>query len=893
MNQFHAKTIEESFIQLQSSPQGLSQEEALRRNKQYGINELPEKRKILPIFLYLKQFNSLLIYILLIAAVISFAVNHVLDAAVIIAVVIVNSIVGFIQEYKAEKTVAALKKMIVKFAKVYRDGKLIKIPTSLITIGDIVLLEEGDAVPADGRLIEIKNFRTNEALLTGESFPVDKNSDPILINITLTDQNNMVWLGTTVATGAGKMAVTAIGAFSAIGQIATELETVKRPKTFFEQKTDQLAVEMGVIAIISFSIIFITGYFLRRIELFELFLFSIATLVSAIPEGLPAVLAIVLAVGALRMADQNAIIRHLPAVETLGVATVIVSDKTGTITENAMMAEKIALGDEGIFTVTGNGWESKGTFFKEQTMIHPLEYLPLRKLLHISTLTNNARIIRADKTFQVIGDPTDAALLVLGEKSGLNRDMLIQEEKILDEYPFDQLKRLKAVLVNLENEKQIYATGAFEKILERSSYYLLSDGSRKHLTSEHKERLLKIADNLSKSALRVIGIAFKSSAQEIIDPGDIEHLIFVGFVGMMDPPRPEVKQAIEDAKQAGIRVIMNTGDHKNTAIAIAQQIGLINIDEEAVALTEEDIKDMDAEDFSRAVKKISIFARIPPLLKLKIVEELQRQGEIVAVTGDGVNDALALKKAHVGISMGIIGTDVAREASDIVLTDDNFASIIKAVFEGRTAITNIKQTSFYLVTTNIAEVCVLLFGLFLGLPLMLLPIHILWLNLVTDGLSDVSLSAEPGHNAFSTKPQELNKRILSKEILPFLFLIVVLMVSGSMYMFYRYLPEGLEKSRTMTFITMAFFQLFNAFNMRSLKYSVFSIGIFSNKYLILAIIVSVVLQFTAVQTSVIQPIFKFVALSMNEWMSVILLTSSVLWFGEVYKYIKKSVEKRL
>jgi len=421
----------------------------------------------------------------------------------------------------------------------------------------------------------------------------------------------------------------------------------------------------------------------------------------------------------------------------------------------------------------------------------------------------------------------------------------------------------------------------------------LSDGSRKHLTSEHKERLLKIADNLSKSALRVIGIAFKSSAQEIIDPGDIEHLIFVGFVGMMDPPRPEVKQAIEDAKQAGIRVIMNTGDHKNTAIAIAQQIGLINIDEKAVALTEEDIKDMDAEDFSRAVKKISIFARIPPLLKLKIVEELQRQGEIVAVTGDGVNDALALKKAHVGISMGIIGTDVAREASDIVLTDDNFASIIKAVFEGRTAITNIKQTSFYLVTTNIAEVCVLLFGLFLGLPLMLLPIHILWLNLVTDGLSDVSLSAEPGHNAFSTKPQELNKRILSKEILPFLFLIVVLMVSGSMYMFYRYLPEGLEKSRTMTFITMAFFQLFNAFNMRSLKYSVFSIGIFSNKYLILAIIVSVVLQFTAVQTSVIQPIFKFVALSMNEWMSVILLTSSVLWFGEVYKYIKKSVEKRL
>jgi Ca2+-transporting ATPase len=883
VNHFHSKDIKEIFQELKISEKGLTKEQAEKRLKEFGPNEIAQKKKASIILIFLKQFHSPLIYILFVAMIISFIFGHLIDAYVILAVVLINATIGFIQERKAERAIDALKKLIISYAKVYRNEEIVKIPSKELVPGDIIFLEEGDKVPADARLFEIKNFRTQEASLTGESFPVEKDLKVLDKFLTLADRTNMVFMSTLVVSGTAKAVVVATANKTAIGQVAQSIQEIVQPRMHFNKKVSQLAIQMGIFAFIGALLTFLIGFFIRGLEFFEIFLFTIASLVSGIPEGLPAVLIIVLAVGARRMAKRNAIIRHLPAVETLGVATVIATDKTGTITKNSITVEKILI-DGKEFSVTGNGWEPLGKFFQNKTAINPIKFENLKKLLIISTFCNKGNLLRKDGDYEIVGDPTEVALLVLGKKAGLDKEIL--PEKIVDDLAFSSELKFRASLIKLPSgNKQIYSVGAFETILKKSSYFIKDKKTK--LDEKTRKYFLNQAEQLAKKGMRVLALGYrdvpvltKSVSKELI-----HNLVFVGLVGMKDPPRLEIKQAIEKARNAGIRVIMKTGDHKETAIAIAKEIGLVKGNYKAY--TESELEKLSDEEFKEVVKKVDVFARVTPKMKMKIIKTLQEQGEVVAMTGDGVNDAPALKKANIGIAMGIIGTDVARESSEIVLADDNFASIVNAIEEGRIVFQNVRQTSFYLITTNVAEDVTIISSLAMGVPLPMLPIQLLYLNLVTDTFNGVALSMEPGHNdVLNQPPRNKKERIINKELIGFLLLMVGFMALGTIPLFMHFLPQGLNKARTVAFVSMSMFQLFNVFNMRSLKKSLFKIGIFSNKWIILSLLVSTFLMMGVIYLPWIQNIFQFVPLNLIEFGLIVLIASSVFIAGELYKWIK-------
>jgi len=889
VNNYHTKTKEEIFSDFKTSEKGLTQGQAEKTLREIGLNEISKKRKTPQIIVFLKQFNSPLIYILFIAMTISFIFNHLVDAYVILAVVLINATIGFVQERKAERAIDALKKLIVSYAKVFRNGEIIKISSQNLVPGDIILLEEGDKVPADARLLEIKNFRTQEASLTGESFPVEKNLKILEKSVTLADRINMVFMGTLVVSGEAKAVIVSTGNKTIFGQVAESIKEIVKPKLHFNKKVNQLAFQMAVFASIGTAIIFLIGFFVNKLDFFDIFLFTIASLVSAIPEGLPAVLIIVLSIGATKMAKRKAIIRHLPAVETLGVATIISTDKTGTITQNSMEVKKIIL-SESNFSVTGDGWAPIGKFFQDKKPINPLKNPLLKKFLHIATICNKGNLLRKDGDYEIVGDPTEVSLLVLGKKAGLDKKNI--KEKIIDDLSFSSDLRFRVTLVEIENQKQIYSVGAFENLLKKSSY-LLKGNKKINLDSQSKEYFFNEAEKLAKKGMRVLALAYKDVSSDIKSASKelVENLVFVGLVGMKDPPRKGIKEAIEKAKKAGIRIIMKTGDHEETALAIAHEIGLVKGN--AKALTETELQKLTDKEFNEAVKKIDVFARVTPRMKAKILKTLQEQGEIVAMTGDGVNDAPALKGADIGISMGIIGTDVARESSEIVLADDNFVSIVNAIEEGRIVFQNVRQTSFFLITANVAEQLTIISSLALGMPLPLMPMQVLYLNLVTNTFNGVALAAEPGHNdVLSQPPRNKKERILNKEIIAFLILMAGLMVFGTIPLFQHFLPQGINKARTAAFVSMSMFQLFNVFNMRSLKKSLFKIGVFSNKWIILALIGSFLLMIGIIYLPWISTIFQFVPLSFREFGLIILLSSSVLFAGEFYKIIKSKFNKK-
>jgi len=889
MNNFHAKTKEEIFRELKTSEKGLTKNEAEKRLKEYGLNIITKQKKKSPIFKFLKQFNSPLIYILLIATAISLIFKHLIDAYVILAVVLFNATIGFIEERKAERAIDSLKKLIVAYAKVYREGEEIKINSEELVVGDIIYLEEGDKVPADCRLIEMKNFQTQESSLTGESFPQEKDLKILNEHITLADRKNMVFMGTLVVSGEAKAVVVQTANNTAIGQIAESLREVIQPKMHFSKKVSQLGNQMAIFAIVGAGLTFLVGYFIQGMEFFDIFLFTIASLVSGIPEGLPAVLIIVLAIGARRMAKRNAVIRHLPAVETLGVATVIATDKTGTLTQNSLTVEKI-ISSVGEIEVTGNGWEPVGRFMQDEKFISPLKNKILNKVLSISTICNKGNILRRDGHYDIVGDPTEVALLVLGKKAGLEKEKLA--EKMIDDLPFSSELKFRASLIKLPSKKELYSVGAFETILKKSSY-ILSENGKSRLSDKEKQNYILKAENLAKQGMRILALGYRdlpananSVSKEIVDS-----LVFVALVAMKDPPRKEIKESIEKAKRAGIRVIIKTGDHKETAIAIAKEIGLVQGN--AKALTQNDLEKLNEKEFSEAVKNVNIFARVTPKMKLKIIQELQKQGEIVAMSGDGVNDAPALKSADIGIAMGIIGTDVARESSEVVLTDDNFASIVNAIEEGRIVFQNVKRTSFYLVTTNVAEDLTIISSIGLGLPLPLLPIQVLYLNIVTDTFNGIALSMEPGHDGvLNHPPKNKDEKILNKDIVGFLILMAGLMILGTVPLFNYFLPDA-DKARTVAFTAMSMFQLFNVLNLRSLEKSLFKIGIFSNKWVLLGMASSLALMLAVLYLPFLSNIFSFVHLSLKEFLLITLISSSVFFAGEIYKFFKSKTIKKI
>jgi len=892
---FHSQTVEDALEKLSSNINGLSEKEAKSRLEKFGVNEIPEKKARHPVLIFLKQFHSVLIYILIIAAVISFFSGDLIDVYIIVGVILINAIMGFVQERKADLSIQALKRMIVPHAKVYREGELLQIAARELVPGDIILLEEGDRVPADARLLEIKVFRTVEASLTGESLPIDKGIKVLPERTVLADCKNMVWMGTFVARGQAKAVVTATGISTAFGKIAQDIEKIKRVKGHFKEKTDKLAKQMGIIAAIGASVTFIVGFFIRGFEFLEIFLFTLASLVSGIPEGLPAVLVIVLAIGAHRMVKRNAIIRTLPSTETLGVVTVIITDKTGTLTENTMNVEKIILPSETEITVSGKGWTPSGSFFQKEKIIHPSGNPSLAKLLEIAAISSDAEVLREKNRYEIIGDPTEAALTVLAEKAGLKKEQILEKVKEIDELPFSQELKCEASLLifpEKSKRKEIYVVGAPEVILNHSTH-VLENNKCKKITQKQRKDILTQVEHLTKKAMRVLALAYKEVPHHIdgLSEDLVSKLVFVGIVGMKDPPRQGVEEAIAKAKKAGIRVVMTTGDHKGTALAIAKEIGLIDKktkNKYPEALTEQELLDLSEKEFEDIIKNVSIFARLTPNMKLRIVKTLQKQGHIVAMTGDGVNDAPALKRADVGIAMGIIGTDVARESSEIVLADDNFASIVNAIEEGRIVFKNTRQASSFLITTNFAEDVTIISTLLLGLNLPLLPTQVLWLNLVTDGVSDVALAAEPGHgDVLEEPPLKAREGVLSREMIPFILLMTCIMVIFTLAIFNAYLLQGIEKARTTAFVVMAFTQLFNVLNMRSLRKSIFKIGFFTNKYIVVSLLVSIILLVMVVYIPFFQNMFHFVPLSLMELLTIFLLSSVVFWLGELYKFIKK------
>jgi len=886
----HALRIESILEQLNTCKSGLSNEEVKKRQVIYGLNELAPGKSESPLLLFIKQFKSWLVIILIIAAIISWLAKQNIDTVIIIMVVFINAGIGFFQEYRAEKAISALHKMIVKTAKVLRDKQLLTVLVAELVPGDIVILEEGDGIPADGRIIESKNMRTTESSLTGESLPVSKIEMMLAIDTHLADRKNMVWKGTFVAGGYAKMVVTGTGINTALGNISESIKEIKTKRSNFTQKTDILAKQMSIIAVASAIFIFLVGYFYRDFEIKEILLIAIAALVAAVPEGLPAVISIILAIGAHRMAKRNAIIREFSATETLGAVTTILTDKTGTLTQNSLTVRKAYVFSEDEYTISGEGLFPAGHFTQNDSIIGIENHKSLQKLLKIAALSNNSQIrhLAESNTYELMGDPTEGALSVLARKGGIESEDFKQNK--LDDLPFDSSKKLRASLIKENKHQELYVTGAPEKLLDLSPF-LLTDKGEVTLSQGEKQKITDKISEWSNQAMRVIALCYTKQDHSKINENDINDLVFVGIVGMIDPPRPSSRKAVEKCKQAGIRVIMVTGDHINTAIAIAKASGIIEDEENNVvkALNEQQLERLGEKEFDDAIETISIFARLSPKMKLRIAQRLQAKGQLIAMTGDGVNDAPVLKKADVGISMGIMGTEVARESSDVVLADDNFATIVAAIEEGRIVFRNSRQASFFLITTNIAESVTLLACISLELPLPLTATQLLWLNLVTDGITTMALATEPGHGEiFKSFSFFKNENILSKEVIPFLLINVSLMAVLSIATFYYYIDQTLAQARTGVFIIMAFTQLFNVFNMRSIQKSAFGIGFFSNKYINLAVGVSVVLTVLVTELDYVARIFHFEALNIVDVLLLLVLSSLVLWFGELYKHFKST-----
>lgn len=904
MSNFFALSKQETLKEIDSSIQGLSLRDAQERLEKNGPNEITQKTRENLLWVFLKQFNNILVYILLMVIVISFFLGKYLDASVILIVVLTNAILGFLQEYKAEKSVDALKKMVVQTCKVYRDNQLLQVSARDLVVGDILFLEEGDKISSDARLLETKNFSTIEGALTGEAYPITKNTEVCGLHTSLADRQNMVWMGTFVARGEAKAAVVATGNQTEIGKIAEDLQTIVVATSHFEQKIHKLGQQITVIALIGAAINFIAAYSFSN-DLETNLIFAISSLVSGIPEGLPAILSLILAVGANNMAKKNAIVRVLSATETFGVVSVIASDKTGTLTQNTMTVTQISLVDGNNYKIDGEGWDSKGNLFdKNNQKVDFKNNFNLNKALEIASICQKAKVEqKEDKTWEIIGDPTEASLCVLSKKVNLGKENLSSKIQILDDLPFNSDLKLRGTLVDYNKEKQVFVVGATEQVLYNSDSFLLGDKVQK-VTLEDKKRLEKEIAEKSFEGIRLLGLAYKQEEKDVtkIQAEDLNNLVFVGFVGIVDPIRPEVIPAVLATKKAGIRLLMLTGDHKNTALSIGKQIGLIdNFDQKnefPLAISEQELENLSQQELERIVDKVNIFARCTPRRKLQILEILQKKGHIVAMTGDGVNDAPALKKANVGIAMGKIGTDVARESSEIILADDNFATIVKAIQEGRVIYNNILRSSNLALNRTLAGMGSILGAILIGSSLPFSSTQLLWLNLITETITGIGLAYEKTHgNELDQGPNDLNKGILNKDTVPIVLVntFVMILVTLSSYFYYLkemdflpFLDNSTQKASTAAFMVLYFSQFFNLLNLRSFEVSVFKIGIFSNKIINIGLIVSVTLQIFALNSPFLQTVLNFKPITLQEFLTFLILSSTVLWTGEIFKMITQN-----
>ncbi len=872
--QWYMEEIEAVEKKLSSSlKRGLGEEEAKKRLHEYGYNEIEQKDRKSVFRMIADQFNDFMIIILIIAAVISGLLGEITDSVIILMIVVLNAAMGVVQENKAEQSLAALKKMSAPNAKVLRDGYHDVVPSRLLVPGDIVLLETGDLVPADMRIIEASNLKIEEAALTGESVPVEKDTGPLdQMNIPLGDRVNMGYSGSIVTYGRGRGIVIGTGMNTEVGKIAQMIQSAEEVETPLKKRLQVLGKVLGIAALAICTVIFITGILYGK-EIFDMFLIAVSLAVAAIPEGLPAIATIVLAIGVQRMVKRNAIVRRLPSVETLGSATVICSDKTGTLTQNRMTVKRLFFDNSmhDVDSVIGDNNDDKR----------------FRLLVTVGTLCNDAKLKRADAEITTLGDPTETALVDLGLRAGVNKDQLEAALPRVDEVPFDSKRKLMTTVHRTENGYRVFTKGAVEELLAKSDSILLEEHIIK-LEQSHRAMILETNEKMAQGALRVLGMAYRDIDNLPGKSGEEDYessLVFVGMVGMIDPPRPEAKKAVDVCKRAGIKPVMITGDHKITALAIAKDLGMLSSDEEAV--TGAEVQNMSDDELIERVRRISVYARVSPEHKVRIVKAWQAQGQIVAMTGDGVNDAPALKIADIGAAMGIVGTDVAKEASDMVLTDDNFATVVAAVEEGRTIFANILKSIQFLLSCNVGEILTLFVATMLNWHEPLLPVHILWVNLVTDSLPALALGVDPAEkNIMDRKPRDPKKNIFDRGMIRRIIYQGIMVGALTLTAFVIGSQRSLEAGRTMAFTVLALSQLVHSFNMRSNRQSIFSMGFGSNRYLLDAVGISALLVFTVLGIPFLSALFKLTALNAGEWTVVAVLMLAPLAVVEAAKRLK-------
>ena len=894
---FYDLTDREAIRVLESDLQkGLGGEEAKKRLIKNGLNQLKGKKGISPFVVFIGQFKDFLVWILIVAALVSGLLKEWVDALAIIAIVILNALLGFIQEYRAERSLAALKKLSKPVSKVIRDGLSIVVPSSNLVIGDVIEVEAGDSLPADGRLLWLSaNFGVLESSLTGEATPIKKTTEALKEKVLpLADRANMVYMGSSVTSGKAKALIVQTGMMTELGKIAVMVDEILHEPTPLQKKLEEFGKWIVGICSVMVGIVFLLG-FLRGGKMVEVFLTSVSLAVAAIPEGLSAVVTIALALGVRRMVKRHALIRKLPSVETLGCTTVICSDKTGTLTKNEMTAQKVFAGWQ-TFEVTGIGYAPAGEFLLDKQQIKAGEYPELAKLLQCGVLCNGSQLINESGSYKVTGDPTEGALLVIAGKAGMTKEKLEKEYIFADELPFDS-DRKKMTIIRRHGEETIAFVKGAPDVLLNDCNNIEEKGITRKLTEQDRAYIAKNNGELADGAMRVLAVAYRMLDKNLkeFDVKNIEkELTFAGLVAMMDPPREEVKKAIEDCKSAGIKTVMITGDHKNTAVAIARVLGIYNDGSFAVSGVELD--ELNDEELFKKVKNISVYARVSPAHKLRVVRAWRKNGEVVAMTGDGVNDAPALKEADIGIAMGITGTDVTKEVSDMVVTDDNFASIVSAVREGRGIYDNIQKFIHYLLSCNAGEILVMLAASLIGIAAPLLPVQILWVNLVTDGLSALALGVDPVDPNIMKRPSRRPaEAVVTKERA------IYILVQGSFiafcsllaFFFVLYIEKGgLDRARTAAFIVLAVSQLFHSFNCRSMTESLFKLGVFTNKKLILAAFISFLLMMLAVYVPSLQKVFKTVPLGLFDWLLVIGISSFPLWAVELWKIILRKRQRR-
>ncbi len=879
---WHSKAIETVLEEFQTDPLGLKEEEVKRRLEKYGLNELKERKRTSALQIFLNQFKDIFVIMLLIATAVSFIVGETADAITIAAIVVLNAVVGFVQEYRSEKAMEAMRKLTAPKARLMRDGKEVMVPAKEVVPGDIVLLESGDRVPADSRLIEVVELRTDEAVLTGESTQVEKRIGVVEENKPVADRKNMIFTATYVTYGRGKAVVTSTSMDTEFGKIAEMVQAVEAEETPLKLKLESFAKKLGIIIVLACAAIFILEVLdpARPGTLIENFITAVALAVSAVPEGLPAVVTISLALGARELAKRNAIIRRLASAETLGATTVICSDKTGTLTKGEMTVRKIFTNDK-IVEVTGVGYEATGQFLLNNKFLNTKEDTNLNLLLGASAVCTNASYDGK----KVLGDTTEGALIVAAAKAGMTKDELEKKYPRVHEIPFTSERKRMTTVHKMSEEKLLtFMKGAPEVVLDYCTK-IFKNGETKELTEKERRRILQTNEQMASDALRVLGVAFReltdieledfrelSKAQETNKRVE-SNLTFVGLVGMIDPPREEAIEANKMCQQAGIKTIMITGDHKLTAVAVAKEIGIIKSNPDNMSLTGTELDALSNEEFEKVVEDVRVYARVSPEHKLRIVKALKKRGEIVAMTGDGVNDAPALKQADIGVAMGITGTDVTKEAADMVLADDNFATIVNAVEGGRVVYDNIRKFSFFLMRCNFDELIVIGSFALLGLQLPLTAGMILWINLVTDGAPAVALSKDPPTDDIMQRhPRNPKEGILHGRLASILVTFVTQFVGTALlfYVAYYIFHEPLPEAMTLAFMQATFQELVIVWNCRSETKNAFKVGFMSNKYLLYAVIFSVIVTAIIPYTGVLFgfAIFDTAPMTIQDWLLI-------------------------